>query len=241
MASQNNLSFLPDGYFENKAQRRANAICAVLFVIVIAGMWTAFTLSEKASRRVDQEEATVDAAYVNEAKRIVQTNQMRERQNRMAHQAELTASLLEKVPRSYILAEITNNMPAGVSLLDLSLESKERAKPQAAAPKKTAYELQKAARENKNAPPAPPPPPEPKTYDVNLKLTGVALNDVQVAQFLKNLNASRLLRDVNLIVSEEYTQGSEKIRKFQIELALERNIEVKTHTGPTTTTVELER
>jgi hypothetical protein len=240
MASQNNLSFLPDGYFENKAQRRANAICAVLFVIVIAGMWTAFTLSEKATRNVDAEDAKTDLAYVNEAKRIVQTNQMRERQNRMAHQAELTASLLEKVPRSYILAEITNCMPAGVSLLDLNLDSKERAKPTNNAPAKTAYEMQKAAKENKTAAPVAAAPPEPKIYDVNLKLVGVALNDVQVAQFLKNLNSSRLLRDVNLLESAEYTQGTDKLRKFQIELALERNVEVKPQTQPATT-VELEK
>ena len=53
-----------------------------------------------------------------------QVQQMQEKQRTMAHQAELTASLLEKVPRSFILAEITNGMPGGVSLLDFQLEAR---------------------------------------------------------------------------------------------------------------------
>jgi hypothetical protein len=67
MAAQNNLSFLPDGYLENKAQRRANAICAVLFIIVMGGMWSAFNLSEKATARVDEEFTKTEQQFVNEA------------------------------------------------------------------------------------------------------------------------------------------------------------------------------
>ncbi|HEX2970773.1 MAG TPA: hypothetical protein VHP11_00470, partial [Tepidisphaeraceae bacterium] len=148
MSSPNTLSFLPDGYFENKAQRRANAICAVMFIVVIGAMWAAFTISERATRRVEKEYVSVQQIYTAEAKRIVQLKQMQDKQKRMAHQADLAASLLEKIPRSNVLAEITNNCDAAaVSLLDLSLDSKERAKPVQAAPK-TAYQQQKAAKES---------------------------------------------------------------------------------------------
>ncbi|MCY2950990.1 MAG: PilN domain-containing protein [Planctomycetota bacterium] len=236
MASQNNLSFLPDGYFENKAQRRANAICAVLFIIVMAGMWSAFTLSERATQRVDDEYLKTDLEFVGAAKRIQQVRQMQEKQNRMAHQANLTASLLEKVPRSFVLAEITNSMPAGVSLLDVVMESKDRPKPQKDIAPKTAYEVQKAAREAKTTAPLLV-QAEAKLYDVTLKITGVAINDAQVAQFLKSLSASRLFRDTNLIVSEEYAQAEDKLklRKFQIELAIERDVEPKPQTRPSST------
>jgi len=239
MASPNTLNFLPDGYLEQKAQRRANAICAVLFLIVMAGMWAAFTLSEQATKRVDNEFAKTEQQYLGEAKRIEQVRQMQEKQKRMAHQADLTASLLEKVPRSFLLAEITNSIPAGISLIDLAMESKERAKTPKDAPK-TAYEQQKAARQaQKAAPQGPPPPPEPKLYDVSVKITGMALNDVQVAQFLKNLSNSKLLRDVNLLVSEEFSQGTDKLRKFQIDMALDRNAEVQAQAKPPTLSAAL--
>lgn len=228
MATPNTLSFLPEGYLENKAQRRANAICAVLFITVMAGVWVAFTLSERTTQRVDREFAQTEEQYLGEAKRLEQVKQMQEKQKRMAHQAELTASLLEKVPRSYVLAEITNNMPAGVSLLDVNLESKERPKPKPAqVPAMTAYEQQKAARQvKKSGPAAPPPPPEPKLFDVHIKITGVAITDVQVAQFLNNLSRSKILTDVNLVISDEFTQGEEKLRKFTIEMMLDRAAEV---------------
>ncbi|MGE5610204.1 MAG: PilN domain-containing protein [Bacillota bacterium] len=234
MSSPNTLSFLPDGYFEQKAQRRANAICAVLFIIVMAGMWAAFTISERATRRVEQEYTSIQQQYTTEAQRIVQLRQMQEKQKRMAHQAELASSLLERIPRSNILAEITNCCEAsGVSLLDLQMDSKERPKP-AKPVAKTAFEQQKAAKEEQKALAAAP-IPEPKLYDVNLKLTGVTTTDVQVAQFLKRLSGSRLFRDVNLVISEEFAQADEKLRKFQIELSLDPNVEVPTTSKPTNT------
>lgn len=225
MSSPNTLSFLPDGYFEQKAQRRANAICAVMFIILMAGMWVAFTISERATQRVEQEYTAVQKQYTAEAQRIVQLRQMQEKQKRMAHQAEVASSLLERIPRSNVLADITNCCEAsGVSLLDLSMESKERAKPVKPAPK-TAFEQQKAAKGEQKAAAAA--PPEPKRYDVNLKVTGVATTDVQVAQFLKKLSASKLFRDVNLVISEEFTQAEEKLRKFQIELSLDPDVEIQ--------------
>ena len=64
---------------------------------------------------------------------------------------------------------------------------------------------------------------QPRIYDVNMKATGVAQTDVQVAQFITKLNASKLLKDVNLIYTDELAPGQkdgEKLRKFQIEMNL---------------------
>src|SRR3954471_13136989 len=149
MGSPNQLSFLPDDYLERKAARRTNAICAVLFLLVIGGVGSAFTISENATKLIDKQYNKIEEQYVSEAKRIEQVRQMHEKQQRMARQAELTASLLEKVRRSDILAEVTNCMSPGVSLLEFTLESKPRQKAgSAAAPTLTAYELKKLAREN---------------------------------------------------------------------------------------------
>jgi Tfp pilus assembly protein PilN len=247
MGQPNELSFLPDDYLERKAQRRANAICAIMFVLVMGGVGSAFTLSERATRRVDAEYARVEKQYLAEAQRLEQVRQMQEKQKRMAHQAELTASLLEKVPRSFLLAEITNSMPAGVSLLDLNMESKVKIKPAAApgaagaaggpAAPKTAYEQKKAAK----AGPAAPPLPEAKSYEVTIKVTGVAQTDVQVAQFLSKLSRSRILRDVNLVITDEFKQagGEEKLRRFQIDMMLNPDATVDVTERKAQTSVEL--
>src|SRR4051812_47789944 len=152
MGSPNQLSFLPDDYLERKAARRTNAICAVLFLLVIGGVGSAFTISENATKLIDKQYNKIEEQYVSEAKRIEQVRQMHEKQQRMARQAELTASLLEKVRRSDILAEVTNCMSPGVSLLEFSLESRPKAGSSGGAPALTAYEMKKLARENINKP-----------------------------------------------------------------------------------------
>jgi len=233
------LNFLPDDYLERKAQRRANVICGVLFVAVMAGVGAAFSLSEQATRRVEQEYARVEAQYVNEARRLEQVRQMQEKQKRMAHQAELTASLLERVPRSYLLAEITNSMPAGVSLLEFSLDSKPRAASTPAETPKTAYELKKAAKQGAARADAPPPPAV-RQVDVQIKMTGVAQTDVQVAQFLNRLSRSRLLKDVNLVYTDEMKQQDDRLRKFQMEMMLNPAAEVVDPSGQGARTAAVE-
>src|SRR2546429_614364 len=100
MAAPNEPSFLPDDYLQRKARRRTNAICAILFCVVMAAIGSAFLVTEKSMREIDGQYSAVQQQYTEAAKRIDQVQQMQQKQRTMAQQAELTASLLEKVPRS---------------------------------------------------------------------------------------------------------------------------------------------
>ena len=234
MSSPNQLSFLPDDYLETKRQRRTNVVCAVLFLGIMAGIGTSFSMIEKSLRRVEKQHQEVARQYAEAAKSIEQVKQMQDKQRKMGQQAELAASLLEKVPRSFLLAEMTNAMPAGVSLMDVKLESKIRTAG-AGGGGKSQFEMKKAAMESgsgkgKGAAPA----PQAKVYDVSLKVFGVADNDVQVAQFMAKLNTSHLLQDVNLVISDEFVVGETKMRKFEIEMVINPNAEVQPGTSPRT-------
>jgi hypothetical protein len=123
-----------------------------------------------------------------------------------------------------------------VSLLDLTLESKLRvAKGDADAAPQSAFEQKKAKLEAarkakkgaKDGAVEEKPKEKPKAYDVTLKVTGVADTDVQVAQFMTRLNASRLLKDVNLVVSDVFDQDGVVMRRFQVEMTLNPNAEVR--------------
>jgi Tfp pilus assembly protein PilN len=241
MSAPNQLSFLPDDYLERKARRRANILCGVLAVIVLGVIVTAFQYMERITKAVDAKYVAVEQQYSDAAKRIQKVDQMRMQQQQVVRRAELAASLVEKVPRSNILAEFTNAMPPGLSLVNLLMESKERAS--AAPPAMTAFEQKRAALEGRtlNAPIAP------KVYDVFLRLEGIALTDIQIGDFMEKLKRSPLFREVNLIYTEEITQkdahtkSEEKLRKFQIELMLNPNAEVVNPANPNsrTTTVEV--
>jgi Tfp pilus assembly protein PilN len=225
--SPNQLSFLPEDYLELKAQRRTNAICASLFAVVILAIGGAFQITERSMKGIQQEYAEVMRKYSEAAKPIEQFKQMQDQQRKMEMQAALSASLLEKVPRSFLLAELTNDLPGSVSLLEFGLEAKAKTVTVNPTQYTTMYEQKKAeidaAKVNAAA------AAKPKAYDVTLKVTGVADNDVQVAAFMTNLKKSDLLTNVNLVVSDEFIPASKesKLRKFQIEMTLNPNAEVR--------------
>src|SRR4051794_40923505 len=209
MAAPNELSFLPEDYLEGKTRRRANALCAGLSVIVMGAIASAFWLTERSMGGVETRAAKVDREFTDAARSIEQVNKMKAQQRKIVRQAELAASLVEKVPRSNLLAEFTNSLPPGTSLLDFALESRLKAN---VGPAMTDRERRRAAQQQQPTGPA---QAEPVKYDVFLKVTGIADTDVQVAQFMSKLNASNLVTDVRLLISDVYKQGDREMRRFQ--------------------------
>jgi Tfp pilus assembly protein PilN len=234
MAAPNELSFLPDDYLARKASRRANALCAGLSVVVMGVIASAFYLTERSMREVEARAAAVDKQFTEAARSIEQVNKMKAQQRKIVRQAELAASLVEKVPRSNLLAEFTNSLPPGTSLLDFALESRVKV---AAGPVVNEREARRRAAQ---AVPAGPAQPEPVKYDVFLKLTGIADTDVQVAQFMTKLNASNLVTDVRLLISDVYKQGDREMRRFQIEMLQNPFAEVKDGPSRNTSTAAVE-
>lgn len=234
-SSPNQLSFLPEDYLERKTQRKMNVVCATVFAVVVTGIAGTFLAHERGKRELDAREATVTTEYEQAARRIEQVKQMQEKQRQMAHQAELASSLLEKVPRGNVLANLTNNLPAGVSLLDLSLDSHVRATPQPVYA--TKFEKKQAElRKTKALPEI-----QAKVYDVRMLLSGVAFNDLQVAQYVTKLSSCSLFRDVNLIVVEEHKLDDQQLRKFQIEMTVNPDANVNLEPRTKTAAVELNR
>src|SRR5690606_27271743 len=103
MNAPNQLSFLPDDYLARKAQRRSNFVCCMLFLIVMTAIGVAFVVTEKSVAADREQSALVNKEYAAEAKRIALVQELERKRQTMAQQAELAASLLEKVPRSFIL------------------------------------------------------------------------------------------------------------------------------------------
>jgi len=227
MSSPNQLSFLPEDYLETKRQRRTNVICTTLFLTIMSGIGFAFTTMEKSLRAAEKEHEEVSKQYAEAATRIEQERQMQEKQLKMNNQAELTASLLEKVPRSVLLAELTNAKPAGVSFLDVILDSKISQNASGSTAGRSQFELKRAAMDAAAGVAKAAAAPQAKVYDVTVKVTGICDNDIQVSQFMAKLNHSKLVRDVNLLISDEFNVADAKMRKFQIEMMIDPNAEVQ--------------
>jgi len=230
MTAPNELSFLPDDYLEQKWKRRANVVCAILVVLVAGGVSAAAYYVRNYDRQVQARYDEVDAKYTDAARKIDQVKKMHEQQRQVVQHAELAASLVEKVPRSNLLAEITNSLPPGVSLVELMMDSKAHVDPPPTAT--SAFEQRKAQLEKAND--ALGMGARPPQYDVHLKVTGLAQNDVQVAQLISRLSHSKIFSDVNLVISEVYEpkqlapgEGkAEPLRKWTIEMMLNPTAEV---------------
>jgi Tfp pilus assembly protein PilN len=212
MSSPNELSFLPEDYLQKKMRRRANLLCGALSVVVMGTIGVAYVISERSMRGLDAELAQVEEDYSRAAERIKQVQQMHAKQRQIVQHAELATSLVEKVPRSVLLATLTNSLPGGVSLLDLSLETRVAAAPAPAAG--TAFDARVAAAQKKAT------TPEAPKFDVIVKLTGVADNDGQVGEYISKLQASPLLKDVNLVISDTLAKDKSTLRRFQLEMMI---------------------
>ncbi len=227
MNAPNQLSFLPDDYLARKAQHRTNLICATLFVVMISAIGVAFTTAERSLRDAERRHAAIDQQYTDAARRIAEMKQLQDRQKVLARQADLAASLIDRVPRSYMLAEITNKLPTGVSLQDMDLTRKKRVTSAAStADKKTAFAKKKASSKGKGAKEIELPPP-PELFDSTIRLTGIAANDAQVAQFVGNLNESGLFVDVNLLLSAQLERTEGSLRKFNLEMQLSSTADIR--------------
>jgi Tfp pilus assembly protein PilN len=198
----------------------------VLFCVVISAIGGAFTVTERTMREIEDQYAKVQDQYTNAAKRIEQVQQMQDKQRKMAQQAELTAGLLEKVPRSFVLAELTNGIPEGISLLDFRLDSVVQSGPPPKA--KTAFEIRQQQLQAQsgilNIP-----TPQARQYDVTMRINGIATTDDLVGDFIGSLSKSQMFNDVNLLFTEEFKVGEDKdvkVRKFQIEMKLDPRAQV---------------
>lgn len=207
--------FLPDDYAETKTQRRTNVLWAAIFLIVAAGIGSAFFIAEKKIKQAEDDNKAALDRFAAAAGPIEQLARMQEEHQRLNKQAELANSLVEKVNRTNILAEVTNTRPKDVALVDFSLDGKPRLDGGAA------YARATAARTGKPA------LPEPITFDVNMHMKGIALNDELVAQYMTNLKKSPLFRDVFFVVTRELAFKDQKLREFEFDLVLDPAADVR--------------
>ena len=225
----NHASFLPEDYIAQKAERRTNLISLVLFAIVMLGILLAFLFTNQRASQVKKEQRAINARYESAAEQIQGLGALEDQKSEMMQKAALAAALVERVPRSILLAEIINRMPDRLSLLEFELKSERiknvplaRALPGGHARSRTparALSKSQAHMEKQRV--------EPPRYNVKLVLKGVAPTDLEVSKFLDALDAYPLLRTVTLKYSEEKQIEGSVLREFQFNATLESHADVR--------------
>ncbi|MCK5270577.1 MAG: PilN domain-containing protein [Sedimentisphaerales bacterium] len=210
---KNNIDFLPEDYLEKKSQRRTNVVCLFLFLLVVAGVGGAFLFTERQQSRLKQKVAEVNQKMVRAGEVLKQLDDLEKKKKEMMEKAAISAMLMEPVPRSLLLATITNDLPDSVSLIDYKMICKVLKDKS-----KNTRSRNKKARKKKTEAAKPAAPPKTET---TIEFTGLAPTDLEVAKLIANLNKSPLFSQVNLKLSEEHKFANEVMRRFQLRVILD--------------------
>lgn len=214
-----NINFVPDDYIQSGESRRTNLMYLVLFVVVMVALGGAFMTIEIRQRAFSAKEKLVNAKMAQAKEAIKQFEELQTKRKVMIKTALTTAELLEPVPRSVLLASLTNNLPTGVSLLRLNLVQKEpKAVSRVAANKYRQAQAKKATA-------AQPKVSQEKLLDTYIDIGGIAPSDLQVAAYIEQLSASDgLLENVSLVESKEYKIKDTIFRQFKLTAMLRKDI-----------------
>jgi len=226
-----NINFVPDDYTQSNESRRTNLIYLVLFAVVMTALGGSFVSIKIRQRACRTSEEMVNARMTEIQAAIKQFEELQTKKREIMKTALTTAELLEPVPRSILLASLTNNLPPGVSLSEVNMIQKiskqsaaavKTSKYQAAQAKKTASQSngsQQAAQSQSNEPENPE-----KLLQTHINIGGIAPSDLQVASYIEQLSNSSLLDNVALIESKEYKLTDGTVRQFKLSAMLRKNI-----------------
>ena len=216
-----NINFVPDDYVQSGESRRTNVVCLVLVVLVMTALGGSFVTIKIRQRACRAREELINTRMVRLQESIKQFEELQIRRKAMMKTALTIAELLEPVPRSVLLAALTNNLPPGVSLLKLGLIQKEpKSKPNTAPAPTNKY---KAAQARKTSE-AEARLSREKSLEMHIDIGGMSPSDLQVAAYLERLSSSTLLDHVGLVESKEHAIEDTTFRQFKLKAMLRKEV-----------------
>ena len=222
-----NINFVPDDYVQGNESRRTNLVFLVLLAVVMTALGGSFVAIKIRQRACSTNERLANARMAEAQEVIEQFEQLQDKRREMMKTALTTAELLEPVPRSVLLASLTNNLPPGVSLLKLDLIQKQSkregkatatSKYQAAQARKKTSQTQAPADQMQHSE-----NPE-KLLETHISIGGTAPSDLQVAAYIERLSDASLLDNVALVESAECKIEDNTFRQFKLTATLRKDV-----------------
>ncbi len=224
------LNFVPDDYVRSNESRRTNLMYLVLLAVVMTALGSSFAAIKMRQRAWYADETRVNARMAKMQETIRQVEELQDKRSAMMKTALTTAELLEPVPRSVLLASLTNNLPSGVSLSELKLVQKQpkrvnrtvtTSKYQDAKAQKNTSQSQASAQATK----AQEENPE-RLLETHIDIEGMAPSDLEVAHYIERLSNSSLLDSVALVESKEHAVEEGTFRQFKLTAMLRPDVQL---------------
>jgi len=220
------INLLPEDYAQRRSQHRANILCIAMLAVVMTGVGAAALICEQSLRNTQHVRDQVYASYAEAARQITQMNKLKAHKRTRIRKAQATLALLERVPRSYLLAVLTRALPENASMTKLELKRNVRVSvresPRAGKKRLSRSAAAKAVQESRR-----------REHRTLLAVTGIAATDVEVAAFMAELLRSPLLTAVDLSYSEEKIFRPRKkglpelkLREFKVTMEVRPDVDV---------------
>ena len=212
-----NINFVPDDYIQNNESCKTNLIYLVLLLAVMVALGGSFVTIKIRQHACSVKEELVNQRIAQTQETMKQLDELQAKRREMMKTALTTAELLEPVPRSILLASLTNNLPSGVSLMDLNLIQKEpKRTSQSSVSKFQATQSGMGSIQEQLS--------IEKLLETHINIEGVATSDLQVAEYIKRLSVSNMVDNVALVESKEYKVEDSTFRRFKLTAMLKKDI-----------------
>jgi Tfp pilus assembly protein PilN len=228
-----NINFVPDDYVQGKESHRTNFLYLILFAVVIAGLVGIFVTIKVRQRGLNSKELKINEQMAKAQESIAQLEQLQSKRKTMMKTALTTSELIEPVPRSVLVACLTNNLPPGASLLELTVVQKEPSNQRYNRQTMNKYQSAKSNKpaDNSNSEEI----SKEKLLQTYINIEGIAPSDFDVATYIERLNASKLVDDVALVESKEYRRRAVRVdqqdeslepvlRQFKLNSSLKKGV-----------------
>ena len=226
-------SFLPEDFVVETRERRTGLLAVVLFPIMILAVFAAFLVTNRQWTEVRAAQASVDQETERVAREISEMKSLEKIRAQMDAKAELALGLLEPVPRSVLLAVLTNTMPSNVALTSFELRT-EQIKPAKVDPKidpkadpKSRSARPAAGKPRSGAAAAPDASPEPVRRRTHIVLVGLAPSLLEVGRWMTALERVPVFAAVRLELMEEKALDGVKLSEFRIAIRIEPEADLR--------------
>lgn len=208
-----NINFVPDDYIQKKDTCRSNWMYMFLCLIVIAAMAGTFAIIKIRQQAVSRQSGIVAKKLLKAQEDITKFEELRVKQKKMMDTALTAVDLIEKIPRSVVLAQLTNSLPSGTSLSKVKLTEQ------------VPNEMRSRRAQNKSASNE----QQQSSSQSFVEIEGFAPSDEEVAEYIAALDSSELFKRVDLIYTQQHKKGKDDaftVRKFKLNTEINSQIQL---------------
>ena len=217
------INFIPEDYVNNRESQRANYFYIVLFVLVMVAIGSTFSVIKYKQKAVIKADALVNKKIKDAEIALAQLESLQKKKKEMMNTVLLSKELIEPIPRSTLLAFLTNNLPDQVSLTDVYLKQKELVVSSVKAPPKKTTTQYKDAKGNAAKVAVVVPARTPKKFDTEIEIQGAAPSNIEVAEFIANISNTCFFDSVLLVKSQDTKIEEADVLEFKLKAMLRKD------------------